>query len=494
LSAFRSHIFLVAVFVVVKLTFSFSTQAKVVINEVMINPLPDSLNTQYQSLFSCNNTSFGSEWIELFNDSKCDTVYLDCYILSARISATNSGSFAFPPGSQIAPLSFLLIGGANVAGADFILPAYCNTDDLCGNVWSLSNDMGYVALYNNTGAVEDAVYWTPAAGTPGLLTSDPAFDNVPCIPARCVINGNLKKANEMTPGLEISYAGGRPSAGLTIHRTTDGIGGWQRNATPTPRSCNGTCREPSDLTAYIDSLVNETCRLQNGFLSAAATGGIEPYTYQWNVDDRDSFIANLPEGFYTVTVTDFAGCKDTFTLFLPNVGEPVQLAIEPPSATIYQGDSIQLQLITNASLTTIIWSPGVRLSCSNCASPIVFPNESKTYTVRVTDIDNCTASANIRIKVVPDEKSVYIPNIFTPNADGLNDGLYVRSNRIATMEFRIFDRWGKEVFYTNDQNVPWLGTDKQGNQLANGVYVYYLDAIFWNGKSRTFKGNITLLK
>lgn len=460
----------------------------------MVNPLPDSLNAQYQSLFSCNNPTYGAEWIELFNDSKCDTVYLDCYILSARISSANSGGFAFPPGTSIAPLGFLLIGGANVPNADFRLPDFCNTDTLCGSSWSLSNDIGYVALYNSTGAVEDAVYWTPNPGTPALLNSDPAFDQIPCIPARCVINTTLKKANEMTPGLEISYAGGRPAPGLSLHRTTDGIGGWQRNAPPTPRTCNSSCRTPSDLTAFIDSMAPETCQQQNGFLSAYASGGIEPYSYRWNVDDRDSFLTNLSEGRYVVTVTDMEGCKDTFDLYLINIGDPVVLSIDPPAATIYQGDSIQLSLITDANLVSIIWSPGVRLTCGNCANPIVFPEESKTYTVRVTDIDQCTAETAIRVKVIPDEKSVYIPNVFTPNADGLNDGLYVRSRRIATMEFRIFDRWGKEVFFTNDQNVPWLGTDKQGNRLPNGTYVYYLDAKFHNGKSRLLKGNITLLQ
>jgi gliding motility-associated-like protein len=494
LNKYFLHTFSIVFIFLLQLLLSFSANGKVVINEVMMNPLPDSTNSQFQSMFSCSNTAFGSEWIEIFNDSKCDTVYLDCFILSARISGTNSGSFAFPAGTQIAPLSFILIGGANVTGADFRLPDFCSSDTMCGTVWSLGNDMGYVALYNSSGAVEDAVFWTPGPGTPALLTSDPAFDNIPCVPARCVINGNLKKANEMTPGAEISYAGGSPAQGLTIHRTVDGIGGWQRNATPTPRACNGVCRPQSDLSAFIDSMANETCKLQNGFLSAFATGGIAPYSYEWNVDDRDSFITNLSEGIYTITVTDFEGCKDTFTLNLPNIGNPVELAIEPPSATIYQGDSIQLLMITNANLVSIIWTPGIRLSCGNCANPIVFPNESRTYNVSVADIDGCVADTTIRIKVLPDEKSVFIPNVFTPNTDGLNDGLFVRSIRIATMDFRIFDRWGKEVFYTTDQNVPWLGTDKQGNKLSSGTYVYVLDAVFHNGKSRIFKGNITMVK
>jgi len=467
---------------------------KVVINEVMINPLPDSTSGQYQSLFDCSNPSFGSEWIELFNDSECDTVYLSCYILSAHLSPGNSGGFAFPPGTQIAPLGFLLIGGANVTGADFTLPSFCNTDTLCGSLLSLRNDLGYVALYNDTGGVSDAVYWTPTVGTPGLLTTDPIFDNIPCIPARCVINGGLKKANAMTPGAEISYAGGQTAQGFTMHRTTDGIGGWQRNAMPTPRACNGICRPNSTLTAVLDSIAIETCQLQNGFLSATGTGGIGPYEYEWNIDDRDSFIANLSGGLYIVTVTDFAGCKDTFMLNLANVGTPVQLAVDPPAATIYQGDSVVLTLVTNSFLVSIDWNPGIRLSCGNCASTVAYPDESQDYQIFVADIDSCLADTSIYVKVVPDEKSVYVPNVFTPNNDGLNEGLYVRSPRIATMEWRIYDRWGKEVFKAFDQFTPWFGNDENGNELASGVYVYYLNAVFNNGKSRIFRGNITMVK
>lgn len=469
-------------------------QNKVVINEVMINPLPDSSDVQFQSILNCTNTNFGSEYVEIFNNSKCDTFYLDCYILSIRTTASNTGGFAFPAGTQIAPLDFIVVGGPNVANADFIINNFCGSDTICGTNLSLDNNVGYVALYKNDGTVEDAVFWTNVAAQPNELITNAAFDNVPCIPARCLINGALKKANEMTPGLEISYAGGKPLAGEVLHRTTDGIGGWQRSATATPNNCNGTCQPLSDLTAVLDSVAYERCKLENGYLAAHGEGGIEPYEYDWSNGDGDSLIANLGEALYTITVTDFEGCKDTFTINLPNIGTPVSLSINPTEVTIFQGDSIPLLLETVSSIVSIDWKPSVYLSCGNCANPFAFPIESKEYIVFVADIDSCLASDTIKIKVLPDEKSVFIPNIFTPNGDGLNEGLFIRSIRIKTLQFRIFDRWGKEVFFTDNQAVPWTGLDKNGNKLSNGVYAYVLDAQFYNGKERVFKGNITLVK
>ncbi len=468
--------------------------AQVVLNEIMVNPAPDSVNTQYQSLLNCTNQSFGSEWIELYNTSKCDTVYLDCYILSVRTSTNNSGGFAFPAGTQIAPLDFLVIGGPNTPNADFVLNNFCGSDSICGTNLSLDNNFGYVALYNNTGGVADAVYWTDAVGQPNVLLTNTAYDFIPCIPARCVINTPLKKANEMTPGLEISYAGVKPDLGFSLHRTTDGTGGWQRTNAPSAGSCNGICVPASDLAVVTDSLANETCELANGYIATHAEGGVAPYDYDWSDGDGDSLITNVSAGIYTITVTDIAGCKNTFTFNLPNIGTPVEVAINPSAVTIYQGDTIQLEMITTSTLIDIDWKPGIRLSCSNCASPFAYPNESRTYTVSVEDLDGCLATTQTTVKVLPDEKSVFIPNIFTPNNDGLNEGLYVRSIRIATMDFRIFDRWGKEVFYTNDQNIPWTGKDKSGKDLATGVYVYLLETVFNNGKERVFQGNITLVK
>ena len=471
-----------------------SVKAQVVLNEIMLNPLPDSISLQYQSLLNCTNTGFGSEYVEIYNNSKCDTMYLDCYILSVRTGSNNSGGFAFPAGTQIAPLDFIVVGGANVTNADFVLNSFCGSDSICGNILSLDNNVGYVALYSNDGSVSDAVFWTDVIGQPNELTTNSAFDFIPCIPARCVVNGNLKKPNEMTPGLEISYAGVKPTAGSLLHRSTDGTGGWQRTTNTTPNACNGVCQPISDLTVVLDTFATERCRLANGYLAAHAEGGVASYDFDWSNGDGDSLIANLTEGTYTITATDIAGCKDTFSIFVPNIGTPVQLTVDPAEVTIYQGDTIQLNMVTTSTIISIDWKPSIRLSCGNCANPLAYPNESRRYTINVADIDSCISSFTTFVKVLPDEKSVFIPNIFTPNNDGLNEGLFVRSIRIKFMDFRIFDRWGKEVFYTNDQNIPWTGKDKNGNDLANGVYAYLLEAVFNNGKERVFKGNITLVK
>ena len=88
---------------------------------------------------------------------------------------------------------------------------------------------------------------------------------------------------------------------------------------------------------------------------------------------------------------------------------------------------------------------------------------------------------------------VYLPTGFTPNNDGINDVLFIRSNFITDVYLTIYDRWGEKLFETNDVNKGWDGTFK-GKALDQGVYGYYMTFTCNNGEQFFKKGNITLIK
>ena len=122
-------------------------------------------------------------------------------------------------------------------------------------------------------------------------------------------------------------------------------------------------------------------------------------------------------------------------------------------------------------------------------------SETTDYTVTVTD-GICTESATVQVKVmavVCDRTFVYVPNAFSPNGDGKNDQLKVRSAIATEIEFKVFDRWGELVFETTDINTGWDGTFR-GRKLDPDVYDYYLRAVCVGGTEEIIKGNITLLK
>lgn len=90
-------------------------------------------------------------------------------------------------------------------------------------------------------------------------------------------------------------------------------------------------------------------------------------------------------------------------------------------------------------------------------------------------------------------KNIFIPNAFSPNDDGENDILYVRGINVIKLDFRLFNRWGEEVFYTDRLSKGWDAYYKKQKQTQQ-VFVFKCTATFYDGEVRKFEGNITLLE
>lgn len=141
------------------------------------------------------------------------------------------------------------------------------------------------------------------------------------------------------------------------------------------------------------------------------------------------------------------------------------------------------------------WTPTANLTAPNSQVTDALVTEETTYTVTVTD-GVCTREAQVTVKVyqfVCEEPFVYVPNAFTPNGDGNNDVLYIRSTIIEEAALRIFNRWGELVFETNDLSIGWDGTWR-GKPVTPDVYDYYLDGYCIDGNEFLIQGNITLIR
>jgi gliding motility-associated-like protein len=91
------------------------------------------------------------------------------------------------------------------------------------------------------------------------------------------------------------------------------------------------------------------------------------------------------------------------------------------------------------------------------------------------------------------DKTVFVPNTFTPNGDGKNDVLYARSPLVSDIHFVVADRWGQIVFETNDINKGWDG-NFNGKPCNPDVFGYYITYRCNNGQESFKKGNITLIR
>ncbi len=137
------------------------------------------------------------------------------------------------------------------------------------------------------------------------------------------------------------------------------------------------------------------------------------------------------------------------------------------------------------------WSPRTWLNNPMVYNPIARPQQSTTYTVRVTNEYGCTATKDVTITII---EEILIPNAFSPNGDGVNDVFRIENfGYQEVVEFRVFNRWGNEVFNTKDGTKGWDGMI-DGTPAEPGVYFYSIRLAFRESGIKAFKGDLTLLK
>ncbi|MCB0703889.1 MAG: gliding motility-associated C-terminal domain-containing protein [Saprospiraceae bacterium] len=233
-------------------------------------------------------------------------------------------------------------------------------------------------------------------------------------------------------------------------------------------------------------------------------GGTGPYTYSINggvAFASSAFFDGLSSGTYEVVIQDAEGCMlET----IASVPDPILMEVfVEAETTILLGDDYQIAAATNLPLSeidTIIWTPSATLSCADCLTPVATPLETTDYHILVENKDGCLAEATIRI-IVDKANRIYIPNVFSPNHNGLNDlfMIYAAEGSISKIHsFRIYDRWGEKVheaynFQPNDPAYGWEGKSR-GVDVNPGVFVWMAEIEYPDGRIEWLKGDVTVLK
>lgn len=266
-------------------------------------------------------------------------------------------------------------------------------------------------------------------------------------------------------------------------------------------SATATLVEPTEMSSSFSA--NElTCLdpFNAGILTVEnVNGGVPPYLYS---ADGFSFGASneligYPAGIVVYFVRDAGGCTKVFDA---NIQGPEELLVNLGNdQEIELGDSISLQFSSSQIGLSYAWSPSDGLSCIDCAAPNASPTSTQTYVLIVTSSDGCTATDDIVINV-NGRQTVYIPNVFSPNGDGINDEFLPYTGKAvkSVRTFRIFDRQGNEVFTAkdlkaNDIGAGWNG-DFRGKQMQPAVFVWVAEIEFVDGRMFVYKGEVTLVR
>ncbi len=258
-------------------------------------------------------------------------------------------------------------------------------------------------------------------------------------------------------------------------------------------SCSPLCTQLNDLSSSASSNIISWQWILNGTTS---------YTYSsQNVSEclnNDSY-TNVSLYDVTLIAENSYGCFDTLrkSNYLSVYPTPLADFIPLPQDTNIFASNITFNNLSIGG-SNFTWHFGDGSAPFNTTTNNSVQHDYLnwgTYWVglEVKNQYGCYNTISLPVNIEP-IITIYVPDVFTPNGDGINDGFIIKGYGLdeSTYELYIFDRWGEKIFYTNKFE-PWDGT-VDGKPAKQDVYVYKLKIIDINGKKHDKVGHVTLLR
>ncbi len=369
-----------------------------------------------------NNCSFnmnGANSIVITEPAVLDSSTISVSITNVSCNGDSNGSATVTPTGGTAPYTYLWSDGQTTATASNLV---------AGTYTVLVTDANNCS-FNMNGA-NSIVITEPAVLDPSTISVN--ISNVSC-------NGLSDGSATVTP-----TGGTAPytylwSDGQTTATASNLVAGTYTVLITDANNCsfnmNGAnsivITEPAvlDPSTIAVSITNPTCNGDSdGSATVTPTGGTAPYTYLWSDGQTTATASNLVAGTYTVLVTDANNCSfnmngaNSITITEPAVLDPSTISVSITHVSC-NGDSNGSATVTPTGGTapyTYLWSDGqTTATASNLAAG--------TYTVLVTDANNCSFNMNGANSIVITESTILDPStiavsITTPTCNGDSDG------------------------------------------------------------------------
>ncbi len=224
------------------------------------------------------------------------------------------------------------------------------------------------------------------------------------------------------------------------------------------------------------------------FLSATVTGGLTPYSYDWDKTGMLPIYPVVPvsDSTYFLTVTDDCGSMASDSVFVafPKGLIPVATIVTDSMFCAGKDNLIRAEVDGGTPPFGYDWSATGEILPGDFDSVIV-ANFDKPQTVFLIVGDRCGQVVYDTLQIVPESCERFFPNVITPNGDFINDYFhFVDLDRDAGTHLIIYNRWGEPIYETNDYRNNW-----GGEFVADGVY--YFIATFPDGTSH--HGSFTVI-
>jgi gliding motility-associated-like protein len=326
----------------------------------------------------------------------------------------------------------------------------------------------------------------------------------------------IASANPICPDqavtLTTSATGGNPNNTLTYTWSNGGISLPTNTSSPGQSAtisvtlsdgCSVPVTVSADISVFDEFVVtpltsDSLCLGEQGF----ATLDLFPpgnYVVTWNgFFDPDNFLEAFAGTTYNVSVTDVNGCEQDTVIVIP-VFSPVvaNFATTPNVACIPfedMGNVIFTDQSANGVTGTWNFGNGISLPYAPGQSLIqAYPGPGEyTVTLNIANSGGCLDDISKIVCIQPSDP-IFIPDIFSPNDDGRNDTLFVRGLFITKMDFRVYNRWGEEVFVSEKSDHGWDG-QQRGQPASSGSYFYTLKATVGGNEKIEKNGEIILVR
>ncbi len=237
----------------------------------------------------------------------------------------------------------------------------------------------------------------------------------------------------------------------------------------------------------------------------------KPYTFTFTVNNS-SAIQKGDSVYSLKPATDKVG---TFVYILTNVVDSNQCstAIQNQKATVVVHENPHAIFSVTPESTSIL-RPTISISDASISttswlwdfgdknlSPSPNPEEhtyadTGTYRIKLHVSNGSCKDSTSEIVRITLPTTLYVPNTFSPNGDGVNDVFKAEGDGVTKFEMMVYDRWGQMVFYSTDINKGWDGKINGGSEVSMiDTYVYVINVTaFTNKHDYTYRGTVNLMK
>lgn len=305
-----------------------------------------------------------------------------------------------------------------------------------------------------------------------------------------------------------------PSAGLS---STSGTSVVAAPASTTTYSVTGTdlngCQNTSTLVVTVNPAPNVVVTPTNASgcvplcVTFSNTGG-STGTCTWNYGQGSpdpncaGYHCYTTAGTYSVSlqIVDVNGCVGTSTTNVVAYPLPHADFNASPQPTTILEPSIQFY---DASVGAVISSWHWNFGDNSTSNTSVLQNpghvygDTGSYVVELLVIsDHGCRDSTFKVIHIDDDYAIYVPNAFSPNADGTNDIFKAVGSGVKDFKMYIFDRWGNQVFFSDNIDKGWDGTfQSRGTEIVQeDVYVWKIEARTIHSDKRLLSGTVSLLK